>query len=106
MALIQVSDRDFEEKVMKSKVPVLVDFYADWCGPCRLIAPMLQELSEELNNRAVIAKVNVDENPMTASQQYIMSFPTMKLFKDGKMAAMMIGLQPKNELTKMIKELM
>ena len=106
MALIQVSDRDFEEKVMKSKVPVLVDFYADWCGPCQLIAPMLQELSEELDNRAVIAKVNVDENPMTASQQHIMSIPTMKLFKDGKMAAMMIGLQPKNELTKMIKDLM
>ncbi|NOU93188.1 thioredoxin [Paenibacillus sp. LMG 31456] len=106
MALIQVSDHDFEEKVMKAKVPVLVDFYADWCELFQVIEPMLQELSEDFSNHAVIAKVNIDENPMVANQHHIISIPTMKLFKDGKLTAMMIGRQPKSELTKMIRDLL
>ncbi|MEK7514016.1 MAG: thioredoxin, partial [Patescibacteria group bacterium] len=84
MSIIQLTDKDFEEKVIKSTTPVLVDFYADWCGPCKLAAPVIEELAEEYKGRLTVGKVNVDENSILSGKYGVMSIPTMIVFKDGK----------------------
>jgi thioredoxin 1 len=93
-----VSDSSFETDVLKAPGPVLVDFWAEWCGPCKMIAPFLEELAEDLADRVTVAKVNVDENPQTPMKYNIRGIPTMILFKDGKPAATKVGALPKSKL--------
>ena len=97
-----VSDANFGEEVLSSKEPVLVDFWAEWCGPCRAIAPVLEELSSELQGKVKIVKLNVDENPGVAGQLGIRSIPTLMMFKDGKVASQKVGAAPKGELSRWI----
>ena len=98
----QVSDANFGEEVLSSKEPVLVDFWAEWCGPCRAIAPVLEELSTELQGKVKIVKLNVDENPETASRYGVMSIPTLMIFKGGEMASRQVGAAPKQKLQQWI----
>jgi thioredoxin 1 len=103
MAVAKVSDSSFDTDVLKSADPVLVDFWAEWCGPCRVIAPMLEEVATELQGKLKIVKLNVDENPQTASKYGIMSIPTLMIFKNGQMASRQIGAVPKPKIVSWIQ---
>ena len=103
MATVKVTDASFEQDVLKASTPVVVDFWAEWCGPCRMIGPALEEISQEMDGKVTIAKVNVDENPGIASQLGIRSIPTLMLFKDGKLAGQKIGAAPKGDLSRWIQ---
>jgi len=98
----KVTDATFEQDVLKASEPVVVDFWAEWCGPCRMIAPALEEISKSLNGKVKIVKLNVDENPGTAAKFGIMSIPTLMLFKDGQLASRQIGAAPKAKLEQWI----
>ena len=87
MGVSKVSDSDFEAQVLKSAEPVVVDFWAEWCGPCKMIAPALEEIAGSMNGKVKIVKLNVDENPATAAKYGIMSIPTLMLFKNGELAS-------------------
>ncbi len=102
MAVSKVSDADFEAEVLQSPQPVVVDFWAEWCGPCRMIAPALEEISGALDGKVKIVKLNVDENPATASKYGIMSIPTLMLFKNGELASRQVGAAPKQKLQQWI----
>ena len=102
MAVAKVSDSSFDADVLKSADPVLVDFWAEWCGPCRVIAPMLEEVATELQGKLKIVKLNVDENPQTASKYGIMSIPTLMIFKNGELASRQVGAAPKQKLQQWI----
>ena len=95
---ITLTKTNFEAEVLKSDKPVLVDFWAPWCGPCRMLAPVLAEVAEEKGDKIKVGKVNVDENPELAAQYGISGIPAMLLFKDGKIAATSVGFKPKPEL--------
>lgn len=96
--IVHVTDADFEEKVLKNSLPVVVDFWAEWCGPCRMVAPVLDELAGEVGDKAVIAKMNVDENKETPTQYKIHAIPTMIFFKNGKETGRIVGLEAKNAI--------
>ena len=102
MAVGKVSDMDFEAKVLKSAEPVVVDFWAEWCGPCRMIGPALEEIAGTLNGKVKIVKLNVDENPATAAKYGIMSIPTLMIFKNGELASRQVGAAPKQKLQEWI----
>ena len=102
MAVGKVSDADFESEVLKSTGPVVVDFWAEWCGPCRQIAPALEEIAGSLGGRVKIVKLNVDENPQTATRYGVMSIPTLMIFKNGEMASRQVGAAPRQKLEQWI----
>jgi thioredoxin 1 len=102
MAVGKVSDLSFEADVLKATGPVVVDFWAEWCGPCRQIAPALEEISTTLGAKVTIVKLNVDENPATAAKYGIMSIPTLMLFKNGELASRQVGAAPKAKLEQWI----
>ncbi len=97
---IAVNDNNFESVVLKAKLPVLVDFWAAWCSPCRMVAPLVDELANEYEGKVVFAKLDVDGNPKTASKYGIMSIPTLLIFKDGNPVSHIVGFRPKSELKK------
>ncbi|PIS47253.1 MAG: thioredoxin [Elusimicrobia bacterium CG08_land_8_20_14_0_20_51_18] len=101
-----LTDADFQAEVIKSDVPVLVDFWAPWCGPCKMIGPIIEELANEYAGKAKIAKVNTDENPATAGEYQISAIPTILFFKGGKVVKEIVGLQPKEELKRILDELL
>jgi len=102
MAVDKVSDASFESEVLKATGPVVVDFWAEWCGPCRMIAPALEEIAGSLGDKVKILKLNVDENPATAAKYGIMSIPTLMIFKNGEMASRQVGAAPKQKLEQWI----
>lgn len=101
--IVHVSDDTFEEQVLKSDKPVLIDYWAEWCGPCKMIAPALEEISDELAGQVKVAKLNVDENQNIAIKYGVRSIPTLILFKDGEPVATQVGAAPKNKLSDWIK---
>lgn len=105
MSAVTVNDQNFEQEVEKSNVPVLVDFWAPWCGPCRMLAPLVQEISEEFQGRAKICKLNTDENPNTATRFQIAAIPALIFFKDGKVAEQLTGVRPKPEIKSVLERL-
>jgi thioredoxin 1 len=102
--LVYLNDANYEEQITKSDKPVLVDFWAPWCGPCKAIGPVIEEISETYKDRALIAKINVDENQKAASAYGVRSIPTIILFKDGKVFDTVIGLVPKERLEELINK--
>jgi thioredoxin 1 len=102
MGVSKVSDQDFDAEVLNSSQPVVVDFWAEWCGPCRMIAPALEEIAGTMNGKVKIVKLNVDENPQTAAKYGIMSIPTLMLFKNGELASRQVGAAPKQKLEQWI----
>ena len=98
MAITHITKQNFKEEVLQSGVPVLVDFWAPWCGPCRMLGPILDELAAEDEGKVIIAKVNVDEEMDLAARFGVVSIPTMVFFRDGKMEERLVGVQPKEKL--------
>lgn len=99
-----VNESNFNQEVLNSEKPVLVDFWAAWCGPCRMVSPIIDQLADEYTEKVKVVKVNVDENPQLASQYDIMSIPSVFLFKDGKKVDGLIGARPKQMFESMIKK--
>ena len=102
-AVLHVTDSTFDQSVLNAGMPALVDFWAPWCGPCRIIGPLIEELAPNYEGKATIAKVNVDDNPGIAQRYGITSIPTLMMFKDGKLVDRAVGAMPKGELQKFIE---
>lgn len=103
MGILKITDASFKKDVMEAQKPVLVDFWAEWCGPCRVIAPILEELAQEIGDEALITKLNIDENPETPALLGIRSIPTLMIFKEGRMVGTKVGVQSKAALLEWIK---
>ncbi len=99
------TDADFEKEVLQADLPVLVDFYADWCTPCKMMGPIVKELAEKYDGRIRIGKLNIDENPNTTNQYGVMSIPTFIVFKNGEKVTSVTGAVPKNELDSMLQKI-
>ena len=104
LSLLHVNDKDFASEVLNADIPVLVDFWAVWCGPCRSISPIVEELAKEFSGRVKVTKLNVDENPATPSQYGVRGIPTLILFKGGKIFDQIVGAVPKTRLKAMIEK--
>ena len=104
MATIKVTDDSFDSEVLQAGQPVLVDFWADWCGPCKQIGPALEQISDELAGQVTIAKLNIDDSPMTPSRLGVKGIPTLMLFRDGQMASMKVGALPKGKIVEWLAE--
>jgi len=103
-SLIQFTDANFDQEVLKSEKPVLVDFWAPWCGPCRAVGPVVEDLAEAYKGRVKVGKINIDDNPKTATTYGVMSIPTLILFNKGDIMDKLIGLSPKERLEGLIKK--
>ena len=104
MSTVKVTDESFERDVLQSDTPVLVDFWAEWCGPCKQIAPALDQISEELGGAVTVAKVNIEESPTTPSRYGVRGIPTLMLFRGGQMAGMKVGAMPKQKILEWLSE--
>ena len=104
MATVKVTDESFEAEVVKASKPVVVDFWAEWCGPCKMIGPILEEISEEMSDKITIAKHNIDEEPNTPTKYGIRGIPTMLLFKDNELKATKVGATTKSDLKSWIEQ--
>ena len=104
MSTHKVTDASFDADVLKSTTPVVVDFWAEWCGPCKMIGPSLEEIAKDLGAKVKIVKINIDENPSTPSKFGVRGIPTLMVFKDGKLAATKVGAAPKNQLQSWIEQ--
>ncbi|HNR39081.1 MAG TPA: thioredoxin [Acidobacteriota bacterium] len=99
---LEFTDKNFQEDVLEAKIPVLVDFWAPWCGPCRMVAPIIEQLATDYAGRVKVGKVNVDENMQTADRYSIRSIPTLLIFKDGKVADQMVGASSKDNISRLL----
>jgi thioredoxin 1 len=104
MTIMRTTDDSFEVDVLKADVPVVVDFWAEWCGPCKVIAPHLEELANDKGEQIRIAKVNIDDNPLTPTKYGVRGIPTLMLFKNGEIAATKVGAMPKTKLYEWVEE--
>ncbi|MCJ7740311.1 thioredoxin [Candidatus Microgenomates bacterium] len=104
MSEVTLTDKNFDEEVTKSAIPVLVDFWAVWCGPCQMQMPVLEEITKEYEGKVKVVKLNVDDNPATASKYQVMSIPTLMIFHKGNVVKQMIGVQSKETLVEEIKK--
>jgi thioredoxin 1 len=104
MSTVKVTDESFEQDVLKSSKPVLVDVWAEWCGPCKQIAPALEQIAADLEGGLTIAKLNIEESPLTGSRYGVRGIPTMMLFRDGQMASMKVGAMPKAKILEWLAE--
>ncbi|MBP2630171.1 MAG: trxA [Firmicutes bacterium] len=104
MSVLTITKENFEDEVLKSDKPVLIDFWAEWCGPCKMLSPIVDEIAGEVTQKAKVGKVNVDEQPELASQFKVMSIPTLVMIKDGKPVATSVGVKPKDDILAMLNQ--
>jgi|TARA_B110000438_G_scaffold235080_1_gene231682 thioredoxin 1 len=104
--VVEVSDDEFESSIIQNDKPALVDFWAEWCQPCKMLAPTVEEIAGEYADKVTVAKVNVDDNPQTATKFGIRGIPTLLLFKGGKVVQQLVGVKPKSDITKAIDEIL
>ena len=103
MATIKITKHNFDQEVLNSKEPVLLDFWASWCGPCRMVSPTVEEIADEVKGIAKVGKINIDEESELASKYRVMSIPTLMVVKDGKISATAVGVRPKKDILRMLE---
>jgi len=103
MATIKITKHNFDQEVLNSKEPVLLDFWASWCGPCRMVAPTMDEIANEMEGSAKVGKINIDEESELASKYRVMSIPTLMVVKEGKVSATAVGVRPKKDILRMLE---
>ena len=103
---LAVSDDEFEANVLKAAGPLLVDFWAEWCGPCKMIAPVLEEIAADMGDKVTVAKINIDDNPNTPSKYGVRGIPTLMIFKDGEVASTKVGALPKSQIIQWVESVL